>query len=91
MPTTTRKALSPRPYAAKYLGILFVLNLISALDGRGRTQILYVDALAVALFVLGLIATRIWPDKIWLRRDPSSPIEAPSPPTLDKSPPFLDE
>ena len=69
MPTTTRKPLSPRPYAVKYLGILFVLNLIPALDGRGRTQILYVDALAIAIFALALIATRIWPDKIWICRD----------------------
>jgi hypothetical protein len=64
MPTTKHRPFSRSRYLFTYLGLLFVLNLIPALDGHGRAEILYFDALVVALFAGGAIATRIWPDKI---------------------------
>jgi|SRR5579862_7646499 len=63
------KPFSRRLQALSFLAFLLVLNAIPALDGRGRTEIVYLDAFVVTLFGLASVATRIWPDKIWFRSD----------------------
>jgi hypothetical protein len=55
--------------------VLFVLANVFLLlrSEEDRRTMLFIDAGAVGVFLIALLATRIWPDKIWLRRnDPSS-------------------
>jgi prepilin-type processing-associated H-X9-DG protein len=56
-------------YGFQYWAIILVLNVIAALTGRGLGNILFVDGVIAGTFGVATIATRIWPKKIWVRRD----------------------
>ena len=63
------KPFSRRLQALSFLAFLLVLNAIPALDGRGRTEIVYLDTFVITLLGLAFVATLIWPDRIWFRSD----------------------
>ena len=53
-----------------WLLLLVVLNVVLLLRSQqDRHAALWADAGIVGLFLLLLLATRIWPNKIWLRGD----------------------
>lgn len=65
---TSQHPARPR-YGFQYWTIILVLNLVAAFTRQGLDKILFVDGLIVAVFGAAAIATRIWPQKIWFRRN----------------------
>jgi hypothetical protein len=45
----------------------FVAMHVALVLGREWHTLAVIDGFAVGLLALGLIATQIWPDKIWIR------------------------
>lgn len=61
--------MSPRANRRFWLLAFVLLNAVVLFGSQqDRRVMLRIDAGGVILFALALVATRIWPDKIWLRR-----------------------
>jgi hypothetical protein len=64
------RRMSPRETRRFWLVAFVLLNAVLLLGSQqDRRVIVLVDMGGLILFALALVATRIWPDKIWLRRD----------------------
>jgi hypothetical protein len=63
--------MSPRTARRFWLFAFLLLNADALMffSQEHRRVVLLADGGALMLFAFGLLATRIWPDRIWLRRD----------------------
>ena len=64
------RRMSPRETRSFWLVAFVLLNAVLLLGSQQDRRVMgLVDMGGLVLFAVALVATRMWPDKIWLRRD----------------------